>query len=118
MIAKLICWGEDRAEALIRMRRALNEFTLTGLKHNIPFHINLMNSFSFIAGQIDTNFVEQRFSMETYEDAPTSRDQETAAIVATLFAHRKRQLAAQVIAPATRDTSNWKWVGRYERMHR
>lgn len=118
MIAKLICWGEDRAEALIRMRRALNEFTITGLKHNIPFHINLMNSFSFIAGQIDTNFVEQRFSMETYEDAPTSVDQETAAIVATLFAHRKRQLAAQVIAPAKRDTSNWKWVGRYERMHR
>jgi acetyl-CoA carboxylase biotin carboxylase subunit len=118
MIAKLICWGEDRAEALIRMRRALNEFTITGLKHNIPFHINLMNSFSFIAGQIDTNFVEQRFSMETYEDAPTSVDQETAAIVATLFAHRKRQLAAQVIAPGKRDTSNWKWVGRYERMHR
>ena len=118
MIAKLICWGVDRAEALTRMRRALSEYTIMGLKHNIPFHINLTNSVSFIAGKIDTNFVEQRFSMTSYENDPTAREQETAAIVATLVAHRKEQLAAQVIAPPKRDSSNWKWMGRYERMHR
>ena len=77
-----------------------------------------MNSISFIAGQIDTNFVEQRFSMTTYEDQPTETELETAAIVATLYAHRRRQLSAQVVAPAKRDTSNWKWVGRWERMQR
>ena len=118
MIAKLITWGETRSEAMLRMRRALSEYTIMGVKHNIPFHINLLNSFSFIAGQIDTNFVEQRFSMTTYEDPPTPTDLETAAIAATLFAHRKRQLASQVVAPAKRDTSNWKWVGRWERMQR
>ena len=77
-----------------------------------------MNSFSFIAGQFDTTFVEQRFSMETFDTPPTDDEQEIAAIVATLYAHRKRQLAAQVVAPAERDTSNWKWIGRYERMQR
>ncbi len=118
MIAKLITYGEDRSEALVRMRRALSEYTIMGLKTNIPFHINLLNSFSFIAGQIDTSFVEERFSMTTYEDAPTNEEMETAAIAATLFAHRKRQLAAQVVAPPARDTSNWKWVGRWERIHR
>lgn len=118
MIAKLICWGEDRAEAMLRMRRALSEFTIMGVQHNIPFHINLLNSFSFIAGKIDTNFVEQRFSMETYENDPTEADLEAAAIAATLYAHRKRQLATQVVTPGKRDTSNWKWMGRFERMHR
>ncbi len=118
MIAKLICWGEDRAEAMLRMRRALSEFMLMGVQHNIPFHINLLNSFSFIAGKFDTNFVEQRFSMEVYESDPTEADLEAAAIAATLYAHRKRQLAAQVVAPGKRDASNWKWMGRYERMHR
>ena len=118
MISKLITWGETRNEALLRMRRALSEYSIVGLKHNIPFHINLMNSISFIAGQIDTNFVEQRFSMNTYEDRPTDFDLETAAIAATLYSHRKRQLSAQVVAPAKRDTSNWKWVGRWERMQR
>ena len=118
MIAKLITWGETRSEAMLRMRRALSEYTIMGLKHNIPFHINLLNSFSFIAGQIDTNFVEQRFNMNTYEEDPTQTELETAAIAATLYAHRKRQLASQVVAPAKRDASNWKWMGRFERMHR
>jgi len=118
MIAKLITWGETRSEAILRMRRALAEYTIMGLKHNIPFHINLMNSFSFIAGQIDTNFVEQRFQMDTYENNPTQEDLDTVAIVATMFAHRKRQLAAQVVAPAKRDASNWKWISRWERMQR
>jgi len=118
MIAKLICWGENRQEALLRMRRALSEYTIMGLKHNIPFHINLMNSFSFITGQVDTNFVEQRFSMDTYENDPTQEDLETAVMAATLYAHRRRQEAAQVVAPAKRDASNWKWMGRWERMQR
>lgn len=118
MIAKLICWGEDRGEAMLRMRRALEEYTIMGVKHNIPFHVNLLNSFSFIAGKIDTNFVEQRFSMDTYENAPTDEDLEAAAIAVTLYAHRKRQLATQVVQPGKRDTSNWKWYTRYERMNR
>jgi acetyl-CoA carboxylase biotin carboxylase subunit len=118
MIAKLIVWGEDRGEAILRMRRALEEYTIMGVKHNIPFHQNLMNSFSFIAGMFDTKFVEERFSMTTYEEAPQDTDLETAAIAATLFAHRQRQLASQVVMQAERDTSNWKWVGRWERMHR
>ncbi len=118
MIAKLITWGETRSEAMLRMRRALSEYTIMGLKHNIPFHINLLNSFSFIAGQIDTNFVESRFSMTTYEQEPTQAEVETAAIAATLFAHRKRQLAAQVVSPPKRDASNWKWIARWERLQR
>ena len=56
--------------------------------------------------------------MNTYEEDPTQTELETAAIAATLYAHRKRQLASQVVAPAKRDASNWKWMGRFERMHR
>ena len=118
MIAKLITWGETRSEAMLRMRRALSEYRIMGLKHNIPFHINLLNSISFIAGKIDTNFVEQRFNMHTYEQDPTPAELETVAIAATLYAHRKRRLASQVVAPAKRDASNWKWMARFERMHR
>ncbi len=118
MIAKLICWGEDRAEAILRMRGALEEYTIMGVKHNIPFHQNLMSSFSFLAGKFDTKFVEDHFRMNVYETAPGDEDIETAAIAATLFTHRQRQLASQVVTRGERDTSNWKWVGRWERMHR
>jgi acetyl-CoA carboxylase biotin carboxylase subunit len=118
MIAKLITVGETRNEALLRMRRALSEYVIMGVKNNIPFHINLMNSVSFIAGQFDTRFIEERFSMNTYEAEPTQTELETAAIAATLYAHRQRQLANQVISAPARDTSNWKWVSRWERLRR
>jgi acetyl-CoA carboxylase, biotin carboxylase subunit len=118
LIAKIICWGETRSEAMLRMRRALSESSIMGVKNNIPFHINLLNSFSFIVGKIDTSFVEERFSMTTYEDPPTKEELETAAIAATLFAHRQRQLASQVISAPKRDASNWKWLSRWERMQR
>ena len=118
MIAKLITWGDDRAEAMLRMRRALGEFIIMGVRHNIPFHINLLNSFSFIAGRIDTKFVEERFAMDVYESSPPAEELEAAAIAATLFAHRRAQLASQIVTRNERDTSNWKWVSRWERMSR
>jgi acetyl-CoA carboxylase biotin carboxylase subunit len=118
MIAKVICWGDERPEAMLRMRSALEEFTIMGVKHNIPFHLNLLSSFSFIAGKFDTHFVEERFSMTTYEQTPGDAELETVAIAATLYAHRKRQLAGQVVARNERDTSNWKWLSRWERIHR
>ncbi len=118
MIAKLICHGESRSEAMLRMRRALSEYSIMGLKHNIPFHQNLLESVSFQAGKFDTKFVEERFSMSTYEEDPTEEELETAAIVATLFAHRKRQLAGQIVQRAKRDASNWKWLSRWERINR
>lgn len=118
MISKLICWGDDRPEAMLRMRRALEEYKIMGLKHNIPFHQNLLSSFSFIAGRFDTKFVEERFSMDTYEQQPDDAQLEDAAVLATLFAHRQRQLAGQVVARNERDTSNWKWLSRWERVHR
>ena len=102
-------------------QKALRFYTETlgfQLKHNIPFHINLLNSISFMAGKFDTTFVERRFNMNTYEQDPTPGELETVAIAATLYAHHKRRLASQVVAPAKRDASNWKWMARFERMHR
>jgi acetyl-CoA carboxylase biotin carboxylase subunit len=117
LISKLICWGETRGEAILRMRRALEEYRLLGVHTNIPFHQTIMDSHRFIAGNFDTRFVEERFSMEEMEESKEQHP-EIAAILATLVAHRQTQHAAQVVQRGERDTSNWKWVGRYERMHR
>ena len=117
MIAKLIVWGETRGQAILRMRRALEEYRVVGVRTNVPFHQTLMDSHRFMGGQFDTRFVEERFSMD---DAIESRagNAEIAAILATLVAHQQSELSAQRVRRNDRDTSNWKWVGRWERMHR
>jgi acetyl-CoA carboxylase biotin carboxylase subunit len=117
LIAKLIVWGETRAQAILRMRRALEEYRIVGIRTNIPFHQTMMDSHRFMGGQYDTRFVEERFSMKKIEENKQSFD-EIAAIFATLVAHTETQRAAQIVRRGERDTSNWKWVGRWERMHR
>ena len=114
MISKLICFGGTRAEAVLRMRRALEEYRIMGVKTNIPFHQHMMDSHRFLTGQFDTKFVEERFSMSDRE-APLEME---AAILATLMAHRHGQQASQIVAPGERDTSNWKWYSRWEKLRR
>ncbi len=114
MLSKLICYGETRSEAVLRMRRALEEYRIMGVKTNIPFHQHMMDSHRFLTGQFDTTFVEERFSMNERE-APHVQE---AAILATLVAHEQGQQASQIVAPGERDTSNWKWYSRWERLHR
>lgn len=114
MLSKLVCYGETRSEAVLRMRRALEEYRIMGVKTNIPFHQHMMDSHRFLTGQFDTSFVEERFSMDERE-APHQLD---AAILATLVAHQQGQKASQIVAPGDRDTSNWKWLGRWERLQK
>ncbi len=114
MISKLICYGETRAEAILRMRRALEEYRIMGVKTNIPFHQNMIETPSFWTGQFDIKFVEEKFSMSNRE---SPREME-AAIMAALVAHRQNQQASQIVAPGARDTSNWKWYSRWERLRR
>jgi len=58
MIAKLIARGKDREEAIVRMKRALEEFVIEGIKTTIPFHLQLMDDKNFRAGKFTTAFLE------------------------------------------------------------
>jgi acetyl-CoA carboxylase, biotin carboxylase subunit len=59
MIAKLICVGSSRESAIGRMRRALSEYLITGIKTTIPFQLQIMQNPDFILGDFDTSFVEK-----------------------------------------------------------
>jgi acetyl-CoA carboxylase biotin carboxylase subunit len=64
LIAKLICWGRDRDEALARMRRALLELRVEGVHTTAPFLLRLIDSAAFRDGAVHTRFVES-FIQET-----------------------------------------------------
>jgi acetyl-CoA carboxylase, biotin carboxylase subunit len=57
MISKLVVWGEDRARALARMRRALDEYQVRGIETNLPFHRRCVRQAAFVAGEYDTGFI-------------------------------------------------------------
>ena len=58
MIAKLIVHAEDRRAAIARLVRALDEFTVAGIRTTIPFHRRILGHAGFQAGHYDTGFVE------------------------------------------------------------
>ncbi|MCL4107756.1 UNVERIFIED_CONTAM: hypothetical protein GTU68_027141 [Idotea baltica] len=58
MIAKLICKAQTREECITKMRRALNEFIIEGIKTTIPFHKQLMENKNFIEGDFNTGFMD------------------------------------------------------------
>ncbi|HKJ47080.1 MAG TPA: acetyl-CoA carboxylase biotin carboxylase subunit [Balneolales bacterium] len=58
MIAKLIVSAPTRTEAIARMKRALNEFVIEGIKTNIPYHLQLMSDPNFIEGNFNTHYLE------------------------------------------------------------
>lgn len=62
MISKLIVWGNTRDEAIRRMRRALYEYKITGVKTSIKFLERIMNSADFIDGKYDTHFIEKNMA--------------------------------------------------------
>ncbi len=114
MISKLICYGNNRAEAILRMRRALSEYHILGVQTNIPFHESMMETHRFLSGYFDTQFVENEWSITEH-----AYDHEReAAIMATLVAYEQSLRSSQMVAPGARDTSNWKWLSRWERLKR
>ncbi len=74
LIAKLIVRGQDRAEAIARMARALEMFIVEGVHTSIPLHRRILKDPDFIAGRIDTRFVERLLA-----NANDARAQETVA---------------------------------------
>jgi acetyl-CoA carboxylase biotin carboxylase subunit len=59
LIAKLLVWGEDRDEAIARMKRALEEFIVEGVSTTIPFHLKVMDNKVFQSGKFHTDFIEK-----------------------------------------------------------
>ncbi|MCS7236062.1 MAG: acetyl-CoA carboxylase biotin carboxylase subunit [Armatimonadota bacterium] len=63
LVAKVVAWGRDRAEAIVRMERALREFEITGIRTTIPLHRAILDNAFFRRGEVYTNFVQRRVDL-------------------------------------------------------
>ena len=80
MIAKLIVWGEDRAQALQRLAVALTQYRIAGLTTNIDFLYNLATSEPFAQADLDTGFIQKHRALLFLN--PSIDDHEAVALAA------------------------------------
>lgn len=93
MLAKLIVWGEDRAHAVARMHRALEELVVDGVESSREFHLRVMEDDEFRRGDIEIQWLERR--LPSIVGATASAEQvRTAAIAAALLADQERRARA------------------------
>ncbi|MGB9721407.1 MAG: acetyl-CoA carboxylase biotin carboxylase subunit [bacterium] len=109
LIAKLLVWAPTRREAIERMKRALKEYTIRGIKTSIPFHLLVMENPQFVAGDYDTTFIDRILGKIEYR----KENRQVAAIAAVVAKFLQEQKAAVSIAKsASAGISPWKLAGR------
>jgi acetyl-CoA carboxylase biotin carboxylase subunit len=104
LISKLSVWGADRDIALARMRRALDEYRIAGVRTNIAFHQRLMQNAEFAAGRYDTGFLAEHEKDLVARPVEVDHATELAAALAVALASREASSSGQ--AGISRERSN------------
>jgi pyruvate carboxylase subunit A len=93
MISKLVAWGRTRDEAIQRMKRALYEYVIVGVKTNIPFHKAVMENKRFQSGELGTHFITQETTLLEDMQAIMAREQPLEEKLSQVFDESKRTAA-------------------------
>jgi acetyl/propionyl-CoA carboxylase alpha subunit len=109
LLAKLIAWGETRGVAIVRMRRALEEYQILGVTTNLDLHRALLDSLRFFGGQVHTRFLEEGFT-----PPPPDEEEYLAAALTAALADWQRRAGSRREETASR----WRLLGRWEQVGR
>ena len=110
MIAKLAVWGRTRAEAIDRLKRALDEYEVSGITTTLSFFREVVTDSEFVAGKLDTGFITRFNERRAAQEVETNQvESDLATIAAALsYALQRQQTAAQTSVVKSR----WKMAGR------
>ena len=120
MLGKLISWGADRAESIARLRRALEECSVTGIRTNSGLLLGILHDPEFLRGEIFTRWLDERLprllaGMQTLERDAVAED---AAILAALLHSLSSKDSVAVNGAAAEAESRWKREARFEQVDR
>lgn len=112
MIAKLAVWGRTRLEAIERLRRALDEYQVSGITTTLPFFRDVVRDQEFIEGRLDTGFIsrfnERQSAAKVNE--PLEEEVDIAIIAAALkFVKQQKLKSSEQVSV---DSNRWKLSGR------
>ena len=127
LLSKLIVWGRDRRQAIARMRRALAEYQIVGVRTTLPFAHWLMEHPRFITADFSTDFIAQEWDGRSQEMAVSvgqeqerehdASPEQIAAIVGALLLDEQlaqEQLRRQAVATTEGETNRWRDASRRE----
>jgi len=112
LLAKLIAYGENREQAIGRLRRALDEYLVGGVKTNLPLFRRILADPDFVMGSTDTGYLE-RLS-RVLASQPIVDDHEIGPIAAAIFHVLDSNQGAESNQGGSRTPSNWKHTARNE----
>ena len=109
MISKLVAWAEDRTQAIARLRRALDEYLITGIRTTIPFFRWLLTQPAFESGAFDTTYLDGVLAARNGRPfvEPTPEIEDVAAIAAAIMAATADPSSAPSPGP-------WRTQARFE----
>jgi acetyl-CoA carboxylase biotin carboxylase subunit len=113
MISKLVTWGTTRKEAIERMKRALNEYSITGIKTSIKFLHRIMETPEFYKGEYNTHFIEENrdFLFTPFMEKKEAKTIEDLAIIVAYLEYNT-QLSNGNNIPLVKQNNQWKEFGR------
>jgi acetyl-CoA carboxylase, biotin carboxylase subunit len=123
MLGKLIAWGSNRAEAIARLRRALDEYYATGIKTNVSLFREILATPDFQSGDIYTRWLDDylrdgRKSDTAATGSDSKRAQSAALFAAALWHAGNGESAAHGTRTGASEPSRWKTEGRWEQVDR
>jgi len=105
LLAKLVAWAPDRNTALNRLKRALTEYKVGGIRTNLAFFTEILNDEKMRRGELSTAFLEGFFARREPRASASGQTQESEAVAAIVAALSKKNPAS----PPQNSISKWKW---------
>jgi acetyl-CoA carboxylase, biotin carboxylase subunit len=124
LLSKLIAWGNSREETIARLRRALEEYTVTGIKTNAGLFRRILTEPDFLRGEIHTKWLDELLqrspSAAAKDGAKAERASDAAAIAAALWQanHSDKSSDRSVSGGQSLQPSRWKQEGRRQQLDR
>jgi len=115
LLSKLVVWASNRREAIARLERALGEYEIQGIQTNIPFFRRVLEHPDFVAGKLDTGFIDRVLAAGLMEEEPPSEEEERVALLAAMLEVERNGAAKPVRPPA--GGNGWKQAGRHAALH-
>ncbi len=116
MISKLAAWGRTRTEAIDRLRRALGEYEVGGIKTTLPFFREIVRDPEFSDGRLDTGFItrfnERRGRVSSPASEKATQAQQDIALIAAAIHYSRQQKEAALRPAIPVSQSRWKMSGR------